>query len=71
MNKFIVSVVLSAIIALVSLFVAPPSKNEGTSQGSHFLKIFGISVVTIFAGLSYFISNDVNYPEIEIGEADF
>jgi hypothetical protein len=70
MNNFFISLILSAIIAAVALFTNKNDKN--TNQGNYALKIYGISFITIFGGL-YFLksSGEVNYPEIEIGEADF
>ena len=56
-------------IMLVSFFVLCPKKEN---QGQFALKIFTISFITIFGG-NYFLINKANdnFPEIEIGEANF
>jgi glycerol uptake facilitator-like aquaporin len=70
MNNFFISLILSAIIAAVALFTNKSENNA--DQGTYTMKIYVISFITIFGGLSLLknSSGDI-YPEIEIGEADF
>jgi hypothetical protein len=69
MNNIVISLILSAVISAVALFTHP--KDNNFNQGSYTLRIFAISFITIFAGLSILKSSDGSYPEIEVGEADF
>jgi heme O synthase-like polyprenyltransferase len=68
MSPFFVALILSAIITVVSLVVFRVKKEN---QSSFALKMFAISVVTIFGGLYFLQANKSGYPEIETGNADF
>jgi hypothetical protein len=70
MNNFFISLILSAVISVVALFTH--SKEPHFNQSTYTLKIFAISFITIFGGLTLLLKQtDSSIPEIEIGEADF
>jgi len=68
MNIFFISLILSSVITVLSLFIIY-QKDGRESQSTHALKTFVISFVTTFIGL-YLTINKQDL-EIEIGEADF
>lgn len=68
MNYLIISFILSAVIATISMFANYSEKDKQNSM--YLLKIFAISFTVIYIGLIYFIKQETS-PDIQIGEADF
>lgn len=68
MNFFFISLILSAIITVSTLFMATDKRID---QGKFALKIFLISFITNAIGLYFLIEGPNTCPDIEIGEIDF
>ena len=71
MNNLFIALILSSVIAVASLLLVGKKDENNFNQSTYLLKIFGISFLTIFGGLTFLIKNDSCIPEIEIGEANF
>ena len=68
MHIFFVSIILACIITLMSSFV---KRSESEKPVMISIKIFLISIATIFLGCYFLLNLGDSYPEIEVGEADF
>lgn len=68
MNKFVLTIAISAAIAVFATIARSKPEQQETNM-NYFLKVMVISFVCIFAGNAFFTSQST--PEIDLGEPDF
>ena len=68
MTPFFISLVLSALIMIISMLSVTPTKEK---QSTFALKIFVISFIVIYGGFYFLVEKNDAFPEMEVGEADF
>ena len=68
MNMFMISIIISASVALLCVMTRP-KKPEAETNGNFAIKIALIAFVCSYFTLAYFVSPSC--PEIDVGEPDF